>query len=215
MIGLQLGSAAHSSFVLSATRFPGVHCALYHPDKLMLCSAPEVASTALFSIIISRSNTTADFHRWAIGAQWPELLETVQDERMVVAGNFSSRQHVATLELTARRQYIARRAGSDHFMSQCYTRFRALCKSQGDQSEEVDGGFPVRFIRRSGTIVKVAGGHKCRLPHGIYDEIQAENGPLWQRVRCLFADDFRLDNHAVCNQGPWLRKHAALAASAI
>ncbi|KAJ1633211.1 hypothetical protein T492DRAFT_837834 [Pavlovales sp. CCMP2436] len=390
--GLQ-GCAARNSFVLSATRFPAVHCALYHPDKLMLCSAPKVASTALFYIIISRSNTTDDFHRWAIqkgypdprkvglttivhkfveqelrcrpdhappediplfgpgslcsdpawlcilavrhpadravssylhgastkiGAQWPELLETVQDERMVVAGNFSFRQHVAALELTARRQHVARRAGSDHFMPQCYTRFRALCKSQGGQSEEAvrlsglklipgvcaffclllsasvsctltaaltlatlspvddlvgrlgaadrefrggtlglgkvdtrsnhcrsgacdsavsarqargrmllgqvarrsksaladthaaalcgkDGGFPVQFIRHSGKIVKVAGGHKCRLPHGTYADMQAENGPLWQRVRCLYADDFGLYNHAVCNQVRELR----------
>jgi hypothetical protein len=59
-----------------------------------------------------------------------------------------------------------------------------------------------------------ASGRKCnRVAHGTYAQMQGANGALWQRVRCLFADDFRLYNRAVCKQ-KWLRKCATCVARA-
>ncbi|KAJ1640197.1 hypothetical protein T492DRAFT_832382 [Pavlovales sp. CCMP2436] len=55
---------------------------------------------------------------------------------------------------------------------------------------------------------------KCRrVLGGAYAQMQGANKPLWRRVRCLFAHDFRLYTSAVCKQ-KWLRKCASCVARA-
>ncbi|KAG8458693.1 hypothetical protein KFE25_012891 [Diacronema lutheri] len=44
----------------------------------------------------------------------------------------------------------------------------------------------------------------CAPAPGTYEQMQATNRPLWEHVRCLFADDFELYHRSVCEQ-LWLR----------
>jgi hypothetical protein len=64
------GCAAHSA--LTSGRSFGYNCVVSHTPKLMLCSAPKAASTAMFAILVAHANASDDFRKWSISEGYPD-----------------------------------------------------------------------------------------------------------------------------------------------